>query len=83
MVISITLPESRSVSSPVTRGQYNSSTQTYSHDNMWHCVGSLENFLTSVSGTNWKVDFLYNKTGNVSYLTQAILDAKTTPVKGD
>lgn len=72
----------RSVSSPVTRGQYNSSTQTYSHDNMWSCVGSLENFLTSVTGTNWKVSFLYSKTGNVSYLVQAVLNANTTPVKG-
>lgn len=69
----------RNVTSPVTRGQYQSSTQTYSHDNMWSCVGSLENFLTSVSGTNWKVNFEYNKTGNVTYLTKTILSANTSP----
>jgi hypothetical protein len=42
-------------------------------------VGSLENFLISVSGTNWKVTFDYSKTGNVSYLTKTTLFANTSP----
>jgi RHS repeat-associated protein len=69
----------RNVSSPVTRGQYKTATQTYTHENIWHCVGSFENFLTSVSGTNWKVTFDYSKTGNVSYLTKTTLFANTSP----
>ncbi len=69
----------RSVSSPVTRGQYQTSTQTYYHNNMWSCVGSLENFLTSVNGTNWTVDFEYSKTGNVSYLTKTTLKSNLVP----
>lgn len=71
----------RSVSSPVTRGQYRTATQTYSHDNMWSCVDSVENFLTSVTGTNWKVTFDYNKAGNISYLTKTTLFANTIPAK--
>ena len=69
----------RNSTSPVARGQYQSSSQTYFHDNIWSCVGSLENFLMSVSGTNWEVDFEYGKTGSVSYLTRTTLKAKTTP----
>lgn len=71
----------RNISSPVTRGQYNTRSQIYSHDNMWNCVGSLENFLTSVRGSNWTINFEYNKTGNVSYLTNATLLANTAPSK--
>jgi RHS repeat-associated protein len=69
----------RSVNSPVARGQYQTSSQTYSHDNMWSCVGSMENFLTSVNGTNWTVDFEYNKTGNVTYLTKTTLKSNLVP----
>lgn len=69
----------RSISSPVTRGQFNTSSQTYSYDNVWSCVGSMENFLTSVNGTNWTVNFEYDKTGKVTYLTKATLLANTNP----
>jgi RHS repeat-associated protein len=69
----------RSISSPVTRGQLITSSQTYSYDNVWSCVGSLENFLTSVTGTNWAVNFDYAKTGKVTYLTKATLLANTSP----
>jgi RHS repeat-associated protein len=69
----------RNISSPVTRGQYRNASQTYSHDNIWSCAGSVENFLTSVSGTNWTVDFEYNKTGNVTYLTKTTLKSNLIP----
>lgn len=69
----------RNNTSPVARGQYNTSQQTYSYDNIWNCVGSLENFLTSVKGSNWTVNFEYDKRGNVTYLTKATLLANTVP----
>ena len=69
----------RSISSPVARGQYQSSSRTYSYDNIWSCVCSYENFLTSVSGTNWTVNFEYNKTENVTYLTKTTLKSNLIP----
>ncbi|WP_159102736.1 DUF6443 domain-containing protein [Flectobacillus major] len=69
----------RNTSSPVARGQYNTSQQTYYYDNMWSCVSSLENFLTSIKGTNWTVNFEYDKKENVTYLIKTTLLANTIP----
>ena len=69
----------RNISSPVTRGQYNTASQAYYYDNMWSCVGSLENFLTSIKGSNWTISFEYNKAGNTTYLTKTTLLANTIP----